>query len=363
NYGQAGGVTETLPAGFAYVSSSLDASQVSVNGQQARFTLQGDTSFTYTVTASNTPGSHTFSGTLRDFNRNDHTVGGASSVTVTGPSATRSFSPSSVRPNGSLRVTVRAADYGQFGAVTETLPAGFTYVSSSLDANEVNASGQTVRFTLQGQNIAVTYTVRAPATIGSHAFSGTLRDSDRNDYTVGGVSSVRVARATSTPTPRPPSTGGGGGSTYTPPRNTPTPTPVPPTATPVPPTATPTPVPPTATPVPPAPTPTPVPPTATPTPVPPTATPTATPRPTATPTPVPPATATATPGPPAPPAAPTATATATPVPPAPTATPVPTAPPTDDGGIPVWLIILGIVVVAGVVVLGGIVIRGRSGRS
>ena len=62
NYGQAGGVTETLPAGFTYVSSSLDADQVAETGQEVRFTLQGETSFTYTVTASRTAGSHSFSG-------------------------------------------------------------------------------------------------------------------------------------------------------------------------------------------------------------------------------------------------------------------------------------------------------------
>ena len=82
DYGQAGGVTETLPAGFAYVSSSLSASQVNESGQNVRFTLQGDTSFTYTVTASSTAGSYDFSGNLRDFERDDYPVGGDSSVTV-----------------------------------------------------------------------------------------------------------------------------------------------------------------------------------------------------------------------------------------------------------------------------------------
>ena len=45
NYGPAGGVTETLPDGFMYVSSSLPDSQVLHTGQTVRFTLQGDTSF------------------------------------------------------------------------------------------------------------------------------------------------------------------------------------------------------------------------------------------------------------------------------------------------------------------------------
>ena len=48
NYGLAGQVVETLPAGFAYVagSSSLGASQVQVAGQNVTFTLLGETSFT-----------------------------------------------------------------------------------------------------------------------------------------------------------------------------------------------------------------------------------------------------------------------------------------------------------------------------
>ena len=95
DYGQAGGVIETLPAGFSYVSSSLDAGQVrELGNNQVRFTFQGDTSFTYTVTAADTPGEdYEFSGTLRDFERNDHTVDGASHVTVTAPTPTPTATP------------------------------------------------------------------------------------------------------------------------------------------------------------------------------------------------------------------------------------------------------------------------------
>ena len=82
SYGVGGAVTETLPEGFTYVSSSLPDSQVSVTGQQVRFTLQGDTSFTYTVTAPSVAGSYAFSGTLRDDEGNDHDVGGDATVTV-----------------------------------------------------------------------------------------------------------------------------------------------------------------------------------------------------------------------------------------------------------------------------------------
>ena len=138
-YGQAGGVTETLPAGFTYVDSTLDEEQVMVTGRQVRFTLQGDASFMYTVTASSVARSHTFSGTLRDFDKMDTPVGGVASVTVRSSSgssaarASRSFDNPSVAQDGEVVVTVEVANYGQAGGVTETLPAGFTYVSSSLD--------------------------------------------------------------------------------------------------------------------------------------------------------------------------------------------------------------------------------------
>ena len=204
NYGSAGGVTETLPSGFSYVSSSLSASQVNESGQNVRFTLQGDASFTYSVTASSTPGSYDFSGTLRDFDKTDHTVGGVDTVTVEAPStptpsATRSFNPATVDPGGTVMVTIEAADYGSAGGVTETLPSGFSYVSSSLSASQVNESGQNIRFTLQG-DASFTYSVTASSTPGSYDFSGTLRDFDKTDHTVGGVDTVTV-EAPSTPTP------------------------------------------------------------------------------------------------------------------------------------------------------------------
>ena len=204
DYGQAGGVTETLPSGFAYVSSSLAASQVTeLSGNQVRFTLQGDASFTYTVTASSTPGPHDFSGTLRDFEKTDRSVGGADTVTVLGPRATRSFSSTSVRPSARVTVTITPLDYGQAGGVTETLPTGFSYVSSSLSDSQVNESGQDVRFTLQG-DASFTYTVNASGTPNSYTFSGTLRDFDRNDHTVGGATRVTVRAPQPVPPPRPP---------------------------------------------------------------------------------------------------------------------------------------------------------------
>ena len=182
NYGQAGGgVTETLPTGFAYVSSPLADSQVTEQSDnRVRFVLQDETSFTYVVTASSTAGSHSFSGTLRDSDKTDHTVGGATSVTVEAAqgaqaSATRSFSSATVAPGGQVTVTIAATNYGQAGGgVTETLPTGFVYVSSPLaDSQVTEQSDNRVRFVLQDET-SFTYVVTASSTAGSHSFSGTL---------------------------------------------------------------------------------------------------------------------------------------------------------------------------------------------
>ena len=81
------------------------------------------------------------------------------------PSANRSIPPASVAPGGEVVVTITASNYGQAGGVTETLPSGFTYVSSSLDTERVTVTGQEVRFTLFGET-SFTYTVTASSTVG-----------------------------------------------------------------------------------------------------------------------------------------------------------------------------------------------------
>ena len=95
------------------------------------------------------------------------------------PSATRSFPSEYVAPGGELVVTIEPSNYGQFGGVVETLPAGFTYMSS--DLSTAVASGQTVRFTLINES-SFTYTVTASDTEGSYTFSGVLKDDQGTDY-------------------------------------------------------------------------------------------------------------------------------------------------------------------------------------
>ena len=195
--------------------SSLDATIG--EGQTVTFTLLGDKSVTYTVTAPTEEGTYTFAGVLKDLAKMERPVGGASRITVratppptptptpvpTEPIATRHFSQPWVLLGDEFDVTITTVRYGDSGQVVETLPDGFSYVSSSLRSDPV-LEGQAVTFTLTGEE-AFTYTVIAPATStgeGAHPFAGVLHDSDMGEQPVVGHSSITV-RATPPPTPGP----------------------------------------------------------------------------------------------------------------------------------------------------------------
>ena len=242
NYGRIGSVEERLPAGFSYVSSTHPDAGVTFAGQAVRFALaQGDNSLTYTVTAPDMGGSYDFDGSLQDFDRGMHLVGGATRVTVEAAeppevspeppaleaSATRSFGAATVPAGGQLMVTITASNYGRIGSVEERLPAGFSYVSSTHPDAGVTFAGQAVRFALaQGDN-SLTYTVTAPDMGGSYDFDGSLQDFDRGVHLVGGATRVTVMAAV-TPEPtrrRRPSTGGGVGVVAAPTVAAPTPAP------------------------------------------------------------------------------------------------------------------------------------------
>ena len=214
-YGGIGQIVETLPDGFSYVRSGSDDTMV--EDQTVTFTLLGDKSVTYTVTAPAEEGTYTFAGVLKDSKKMERPVEGASRIAVsatppptptptpipTEPIATRHFSQPWVLRGGEFVVAITAARYGDSGQVVETLPDGFSYVSSSLQSAAM-LEGQAVTFTLAGEE-AFTYTVIAPATStgeGAHPFAGTLRDSDMGQQPVVGHSSITV-RATPPPTPRP----------------------------------------------------------------------------------------------------------------------------------------------------------------
>ena len=108
--------------------------------------------------------------------------------------ASRSFSPERVEAGGEVEVTITAAGYGGLGQVVETLPDGFSYLSSSLSGVEV--VGQTVTFTLLGET-DFTYTVTASSIDRTYSFSGVSRNSNSVEKPVGGSSSIIVTTAAS----------------------------------------------------------------------------------------------------------------------------------------------------------------------
>jgi hypothetical protein len=118
-------------------------------------------------------------------------------------------SPDPVAPGRQLTVTITAEGHGSFGEVAETLPAGFTYLSGSLPDDQVTRDGQTVTFALLGGTppTTFTYTVTASSVQRDHSFTGVFSgvDADRgpfaafDDVQVGGDSSITVAATTTPP--------------------------------------------------------------------------------------------------------------------------------------------------------------------
>ena len=106
-------------------------------------------------------------------------IGSAAAV----PSATRTL-PSSVAPGEEFQITISYSDIGMMGQVNETLPDGFTYVSSSLSSGVVTDTNW-VKFTLLG-GTSFTYNITASDVAGIYTFYGTVKDEDKNVAVVGG---------------------------------------------------------------------------------------------------------------------------------------------------------------------------------
>ena len=96
-------------------------------------------------------------------------------VDAQSPTANRSFSTATVAAGGEVEVTVAPSDYGRFGQVVETLPAGFSYVSSEQPGIKVDGQDVAIVF-LEGDT--VTYKVTASTTTGVGSFSGLVLDED-----------------------------------------------------------------------------------------------------------------------------------------------------------------------------------------
>ena len=98
-YGAIGLLVETLPPGFAYQGSDLDdaAAEVDDDDNTVTFTLLGEESVTYTVTAPEAEDRYTFKGVMVDRHRNERAVTGASTIRV-GPAPTPTPVPPTPTP-------------------------------------------------------------------------------------------------------------------------------------------------------------------------------------------------------------------------------------------------------------------------
>ena len=176
NYGTFGGVVETLPGGFSYGSSSLPSAAVDVvTGQQVSFRLFGESSFTYTVTASNTVGDYVFEGVLRDADRVDYAIGGDSVITVgdaPGVSAapTTSGATLQVRINSPVPVTTT------FSESVTGFAVGDVTVANGFAANFVGSDGDSV-YTFD-------VTPNAIGAVTVDIAAGVAEDTDGNGNTV-----------------------------------------------------------------------------------------------------------------------------------------------------------------------------------
>ena len=186
---------------YRSTDATIYTSDTSVGTDPVSGLSAGNTSAeSISVTAPSTAGTYYYGACVDAVtNESDTTNNCSSAVIVTvgaaPASATRSFSPPSVDAGGPVEVTITAAGYGAFGAVVETLPAGFDYVSSSLPGDSVTDQGRQLSFILLGEP-SFTYTLTAPSTEGSYSFSGVLKSFGGEEVPVGGAATLTVGPAT-----------------------------------------------------------------------------------------------------------------------------------------------------------------------
>ena len=76
NYAVIGQVAETFPHGFTFVRTSLDDSQVEVDGRTLSFYLLDDSRFTYVLAVSEVREQYAFSGDINNADREGQAISG-----------------------------------------------------------------------------------------------------------------------------------------------------------------------------------------------------------------------------------------------------------------------------------------------
>lgn len=178
-------LTDTLPAGTTFVSATPSQGTVSNSGNTVTANLGvinngANATVTIVVQAPTTPGTITNTATATatemDINNGNNT---ATATTTVNPlvnlAVTKTDSPDPVRVAQNLTYTITVANSGPNNAtgvtLTDTLPAGVTFVSATSSQGTVSNSGNTVTATLgtinNGANSTITIVVRTPNTSGT----------------------------------------------------------------------------------------------------------------------------------------------------------------------------------------------------
>ena len=180
-FGAFGEVVETLPPGFSLVASSLPVGAGQVDDREVSFILIGETSLTYTITAPSAAGSYSFSGVLRNFDREEVPVGGALSMTVGSlPSVSVS------RAAGSEDAAVRPGS-------PISLRATFSRPVSGFNADDITVGNGTVG-NFAGSGAVYTFDV-TPDDIGEVTVdisAGAAEDADGNGNTAAPLFSLGI---------------------------------------------------------------------------------------------------------------------------------------------------------------------------
>ncbi len=127
--------------------------------------------------------------------------------------ATRTLpTPATVAPSTNFVVDIAASGFDTdgdgfwMGQVIETLPPGFTYVTSSYPLVEVAGNLVTFNFMGAGADTATfDYTVTASAIEGDYTFTGLVLDEDKTEVVIGGDTAIKVEVPTANQAPAAPS--------------------------------------------------------------------------------------------------------------------------------------------------------------
>ncbi len=192
HYGYFGKVVETLPDGFVYEDSTLNPESIEVEDETVVFSLEGEPSFTYTVTAPDEDGSYTFEGILIDEDKDEYDISGATEIVV-GEEAgkvTRSVNITARKPVDAV-VNSAVGELRTFN-ISINQPAD---ISWQINGTKVQTNESVTDASYRNTSAVIgTWNVSAIAT------NATTGLSDMHTW-IWNVTSTPAANVTSTPTP------------------------------------------------------------------------------------------------------------------------------------------------------------------